>query len=78
MNNFIDIFPTRVYKFKLNSHEEIKSQYLDSIIQSYEDNLYEVPEDWETNKISTSFWLLWRAITSRKLRRHANQWPGRL
>ena len=55
MNNFIDIFPTRVYKFKLNSHEEIKSQYLDSIIQSYEDNLYEVPEDWETNKISTSF-----------------------
>ena len=51
----IDLFPSRVYKFRLDSQEEIKSQYLDSIIQSYEDNLYEVPEDWETNKISTIF-----------------------
>ena len=46
----IDLFPSRVYKFRLDSQEEIKSQYLDSIIQSYEDNLYEVPEDWETIK----------------------------
>lgn len=52
---FLDLFPVRIYKFKLESHKEIKEKYLDKIIESYDSKLYNIPSGWETNRIHTSF-----------------------
>lgn len=50
-----DIFPTRIFKYKLESQEEIKSKYLQDMIDAYEEDKYDIPEGWVTDKVSTSF-----------------------
>ena len=47
-------FPTPMAKFKISNNDELKEMYLDRIIQSYENEEYEIPEGWFTKSICTS------------------------
>ena len=55
MSNYIDIFPTRVHKFKISNNKEFQERYLDRIISSYENKEFDVPKGWVTKQISTSY-----------------------
>ena len=51
----VSLFPTYFWKLKVSNHESIKSRYLQSFIDGYENNIYDVPEGWITHKCHTSF-----------------------
>ena len=51
----VSLFPTYFWKLKVSNHKSIKSRYLTSFIDGYENNIYDVPEGWVTHKCHTSF-----------------------
>ena len=51
----VSLFPTYFWKLKVSNHESIKSRYLQSFIDGYENNIYDIPEGWVTHKCHTSF-----------------------
>ena len=48
-------FSTSIATFKISNNDELKDMYLDSIIQSYENKEYKIPEGWFTKSICTSY-----------------------
>ena len=51
----VSLFTTYFWKLKVSNHESIKSRYLQSFIDGYENNIYDIPEGWVTHKCHTSF-----------------------
>ena len=51
----VSLFPTYFWKLKVSNHKSIKERYLQSFIDGYENNIYDIPEGWVTHKCHTSF-----------------------
>ena len=51
----VSLFPTYFWKLKVPNHQSIKDRYLQSFIDGYENNIYDIPEGWNTHKCHTSF-----------------------
>ena len=51
----VSLFPTYFWKLKVSNHKSIKERYLQSFIDGYENNIYDIAEGWVTHKCHTSF-----------------------
>ena len=51
----VSLFPTYFWKLKVSNHQSIKDRYLQSFIDGYENDIYDIPEGWVTHKCHTSF-----------------------
>ena len=51
----LGLFPIDFWKVKVPSHTTIKDKYLDSFIEGYANNIYQIPSGWGTQKCHTSF-----------------------
>ena len=50
-----EIFPTKIFRYQLKSHQDLKDKYLKDMIESYEECRYDKPEGWVCDKVATSF-----------------------
>jgi hypothetical protein len=54
---YIDLFPTRVYHFKIENNDEFKEKYLSDMILKYENKEYsrKYTYKWNTHNVHSSF-----------------------
>tara|TARA_B100001250_G_scaffold56137_1_gene43373 strand:- start:1511 stop:2086 length:576 start_codon:yes stop_codon:yes gene_type:complete len=50
-----EIFPTKIFRYQLESHQDLKDKYLKDMIKSYEECRYDKPDGWVCDKVATSF-----------------------
>ena len=50
-----EIFPTKIFRYQLESHQDLKDKYLKDMIKSYEECRYDKPNGWICDKVSTSY-----------------------